>query len=79
MEYMPLTTMCLLDPLTGNRMTFFGTTMQAGDIAVVDQNGDYNIDYNDKVSLGNPDRNIMAVSIRRCAGKEFHWGCFVTM
>ena len=44
-----------VDPLTGNRMTFFGTTMQAGDIAVVDQNGDYNIDYNDKVSLGNPD------------------------
>ena len=44
-----------VNPLTGNRMTFFGTTMQAGDIAVVDQNGDYNIDYNDKVSLGNPD------------------------
>ena len=44
-----------VDPLTGNRMTFFGTTMQAGDIAVVEQNGDYNIDYNDKVSLGNPD------------------------
>ena len=44
-----------VDPLTGNRMTFFGTTMQAGDIAVVDQNGDYNINYNDKVSLGNPD------------------------
>lgn len=44
-----------VDPLTGNRMTFFGTTMQAGDIAVADQNGDYNIDYNDKVSLGNPD------------------------
>ena len=44
-----------VDPLTGNRMTFFGTTMQAGDIAVVDQNGDYNIAYNDKVSLGNPD------------------------
>lgn len=44
-----------VDPLTGKRMTFFGTTMQAGDIAVVDQNGDYNIDYNDKVSLGNPD------------------------
>lgn len=44
-----------VDPLTGNRMTFFGMTMQAGDIAVVDQNGDYNIDYNDKVSLGNPD------------------------
>ena len=44
-----------VDPLTGNRMTFFGTTMQAGDIAVVDQNVDYNIDYNDKVSLGNPD------------------------
>lgn len=44
-----------VDPLTGNRMTFFGTTMQAGDITVVDQNGDYNIDYNDKVSLGNPD------------------------
>ena len=42
-------------PLTGNRMTFFGSTMQAGDIAVVDQNGDYNIDFNDKVSLGNPD------------------------
>jgi hypothetical protein len=43
------------DPLTGKRMTFFGTTMQAGDIAAIDQNGDYNIDYSDKVTLGNPD------------------------
>ncbi|MDR2130137.1 MAG: SusC/RagA family TonB-linked outer membrane protein [Odoribacteraceae bacterium] len=44
-----------VDPLTGRRMTFFGTTMQAGDVAAVDQNGDYNIDYSDKVTLGNPD------------------------
>ncbi|MDR0765980.1 MAG: SusC/RagA family TonB-linked outer membrane protein [Odoribacteraceae bacterium] len=52
-----------VDPLTGKRMTHAGTnplystqvTMQAGDIASVDQNGDYVIDGNDKVTLGNPD------------------------
>ncbi|MDR1274617.1 MAG: SusC/RagA family TonB-linked outer membrane protein, partial [Odoribacteraceae bacterium] len=52
-----------VDPLTGKRMIHSGSnplysyanTVQAGDIANVDQNGDYNIDSNDKVSLGNPD------------------------
>lgn len=38
------------DPITGNKMTFFGTTLVAGDPAYVDQNGDYNITYDDQYS-----------------------------
>jgi TonB-linked SusC/RagA family outer membrane protein len=52
-----------VDPLTGKRMIHSGSnplysyaaTVQAGDVANVDQNGDYNIDSQDKVSLGSPD------------------------
>jgi len=44
-----------VDPLTGKRITQFGgSQFGAGDPARVDQNGDYNIDYNDNVSFGNP-------------------------
>lgn len=40
------------DPITGKKMSYFGTPMQAGDSRIVDQNGDYNIDYNDQVATG---------------------------
>ncbi|HWK04870.1 MAG TPA: SusC/RagA family TonB-linked outer membrane protein [Puia sp.] len=40
------------DPITGKKMTYFGTTLHAGDSRIVDQNGDYNIDLNDKVNTG---------------------------
>ncbi|HEU0227740.1 MAG TPA: SusC/RagA family TonB-linked outer membrane protein [Arachidicoccus soli] len=40
------------DPITGNKITYFGTPMQAGDSKIVDQNGDYNIDYEDQVPDG---------------------------
>ncbi|TDW96050.1 SusC/RagA family TonB-linked outer membrane protein [Dinghuibacter silviterrae] len=40
------------DPITGQKMTYFGTPMQAGDARIVDQNGDYNIDYEDQVTNG---------------------------
>ena len=41
-----------VDPITGNRMSFFGTPLQAGDSRLTDQNGDYNIDYDDQVPNG---------------------------
>ncbi|GGB20617.1 SusC/RagA family TonB-linked outer membrane protein [Puia dinghuensis] len=41
-----------VDPATGQVMTWFGTPMQAGDARIKDQNGDYNIDYEDQVSDG---------------------------
>jgi TonB-linked SusC/RagA family outer membrane protein len=48
-----------VDPLTGKRITQFGgSQFSAGDPARVDQNGDYNIDYNDLVSYGNPNPDI---------------------
>lgn len=40
------------DPITGNKITYFGTPMQAGDSKIIDQNGDYNIDYEDQVPDG---------------------------
>lgn len=41
-----------VDPITGKRMTYMGTPLAAGDARIVDQNGDYNIDYDDQVSTG---------------------------
>ena len=41
-----------VDPITGYKMTYFGTPMQAGDRRIVDQNGDYNINYDDLVPTG---------------------------
>ncbi|HLZ89154.1 MAG TPA: SusC/RagA family TonB-linked outer membrane protein [Puia sp.] len=43
-----------VDPITGKKMTFQGVPLQAGDARYVDINGDYNIDYSDKVIAGNP-------------------------
>jgi hypothetical protein len=46
------------DPLTGRKLTFYGSPLVAGDPAYVDQNGDYNIDLNDKIIAGNPNPKI---------------------
>ena len=40
------------DPITGNKMTYFGATVHAGDSKIIDQNGDYNINLDDKVNTG---------------------------
>ena len=42
------------DPVTGKKLTFQGSPLQAGDAKYVDNNGDYNIDNNDKILAGNP-------------------------
>ena len=47
------------DPVTGKKMTFQGTPLQAGDAKYVDMNGDYNIDYDDKIIAGNPNPGII--------------------
>ena len=48
-----------VDQLTGKRITQFGgNEFSAGDPNRIDQNGDYNIDYNDLVSFGNPNPDI---------------------
>ena len=46
------------DPLTGKKMTYYGNTIKAGDPKYIDQNGDYNIDLNDKVYAGDPNARI---------------------
>jgi TonB-linked SusC/RagA family outer membrane protein len=43
-----------VDPITGRRLSYQGTALQAGDAAYVDNNGDYNINFDDKVIAGNP-------------------------
>ena len=43
-----------VDPITGKRMTFQGAPLGAGDAKYVDMNGDYNIDFDDKINAGNP-------------------------
>ncbi|BAV05546.1 TonB-dependent receptor [Filimonas lacunae] len=40
------------DPITGKKMTYMGSTMHAGDSKIIDQNGDYNINLDDKVNTG---------------------------
>lgn len=40
------------DPITGSKMTYFGSTMRGGDSKIIDQNGDYNIDLDDKINTG---------------------------
>lgn len=46
------------DPITGRKMTFQGATLHAGDAKYVDNNGDYNINYDDKVIAGNPNPKV---------------------
>jgi len=47
-----------VDPITGKKLTYQGSTLGAGDAAYVDLNGDYNIDYDDKVIAGNPNPKV---------------------
>jgi len=47
-----------VDPITGRRLTYQGSPLGAGDAAYVDMNGDYNIDYDDKVIIGNPNPSV---------------------
>jgi TonB-linked SusC/RagA family outer membrane protein len=47
-----------VDPITGKKLTYQGATLGAGDAAYVDLNGDYNIDYDDKVIAGNPNPKV---------------------
>lgn len=49
-----------VNPLTGDRMRHYGGTMyQAGDPRRLDMNGDYSIDENDKVDMGDPNPDFM--------------------
>ncbi|HVU54990.1 MAG TPA: SusC/RagA family TonB-linked outer membrane protein [Puia sp.] len=43
-----------VDPITGKKLSYMGTALQAGDARLLDLNGDYNIDYSDKVLKGDP-------------------------
>jgi len=47
-----------VDPITGKKMTYQGATLGAGDAAYVDMNGDYNINYDDKIIAGNPNPKV---------------------
>lgn len=59
------------DPLTGNKMTMLGSTMRAGDPILKDQNGDYNIDENDKVEYGSPNARVTGGWVNTFAYKGF--------
>ena len=61
-----------VDPKTGKRITQYGgSQFSAGDPARRDQNGDYNIDYNDYVSDGNPNPDITGGLLNSFSYKGF--------
>jgi TonB-linked SusC/RagA family outer membrane protein len=61
-----------VDPLTGKRLTMFGGNVySAGDPKRVDQNGDYNIDYLDKISYGNPNPRVTGGIVNQFSYKGF--------
>ncbi len=43
-----------VDPITGKRLSYFGSPLGAGDARYKDMNGDYIIDNDDKINIGNP-------------------------
>ena len=68
-----------VDPKTGRRVTQFGgAQFSAGDPARVDQNGDYNIDYLDYVSYGNPNPDITGGMNNSFSYKGFSLDVLVT-
>ena len=68
-----------VDPKTGKRITQFGgSQFSAGDPARVDQNGDYNIDYNDYVSFGNPNPNVTGGMLNSFSYKGFSLDVLLT-
>jgi len=68
-----------VDPKTGKRITHFGGAQySAGDPARADQNGDYNIDYNDYVSYGNPNPDITGGMNNSFSYKGFSLDVLVT-
>lgn len=68
-----------VDPKTGRRITQFGgSQFSAGDPARVDQNGDYNIDYNDYVSFGNPNPDVTGGMLNSFSFKGFSLDVLMT-
>lgn len=68
-----------VDPKTGKKITHFGGAQYAaGDPARVDQNGDYNIDYNDYISYGNPNPNITGGMLNSFSYKGFSLDVLLT-
>lgn len=65
-----------VDPLTGKRITYFDNPFQVGDARIVDQNGDYNINYDDKVSGGNPNPKFIGGFRNTFAYKGFSLDLF---
>ncbi|HEY8935905.1 MAG TPA: TonB-dependent receptor [Cyclobacteriaceae bacterium] len=43
-----------VDPITGKKLSYFGAPLAAGDAHYKDMNGDYIINNDDKVNIGNP-------------------------
>ncbi|SFB79109.1 TonB-linked outer membrane protein, SusC/RagA family [Parapedobacter composti] len=69
-----------IDPLTGNRLRngLTGQYYKAGDPAPVDVNGDYIIDYLDKISLGDPNPRVVGGLTNSFAYKGFTLQVLVT-
>ncbi|MBE5318022.1 SusC/RagA family TonB-linked outer membrane protein [Pedobacter sp. MR2016-19] len=68
-----------VDPKTGKRITQFGgSQFSAGDPIRIDQNGDYNIDYNDYISYGNPNPDIIGGLNNSFSYKGFSLDVLVT-
>ncbi|WP_300600487.1 SusC/RagA family TonB-linked outer membrane protein [Niabella sp.] len=59
------------DPLTGKRMQINGQYLTAGDPIFADLNGDYKIDANDRVAVGDPQPKLTGGIINTVTYKNF--------
>ncbi len=69
-----------VDPLTGNRLYHAGTGQyyQAGDPRRADLNGDYIIDDNDKIDMGNPNPDFQGGLMNQFSYKNFSVSTLIT-
>jgi TonB-linked SusC/RagA family outer membrane protein len=69
-----------IDPLTGRRIAHFNRSVlyQAGDPRRRDVNGDYVIDYNDKIDMGNPNPDLVGGFINQFSYKNFSLSTLVS-
>jgi hypothetical protein len=65
-----------VDPITGKRLSFYGTPLGAGDAKYKDMNGDYIINLDDKVNMGNPNPKVVGGFTNTFSYKGFSLNVF---
>lgn len=65
-----------VDPISGKKLSFYGSPLSAGDAAYVDMNGDYDINLDDKVNMGNPNPKFTGGLLNTFTYKNFSLSIF---